>query len=224
MLLRVVVFQVSGAPSQLPLSIVLSASAVPALARDTLYACLDCVLVTYVWKATWRGIDSLPYLSTWYQKQSARVLTVRELCLHSLVYLSVGTSFPVITCTLGLTKIQHVFEVSATAVFQHHKTRWTFNFLFMAVSTLALSVAVKHHLHRMRDTRRTLRERHRTYRFIDRALASVLRPVRSIGARCALRLLCVKKKPPVRVGEASEQAPAQPREGNVVGRGGQGTE
>ena len=231
-LLRVLVFQVSGAPSQLPLSIVLSASAVPALARDTLYGCLDCVLVTYVWKATWRGLDSLPYLSTWYQKQSARVLTVRELCLHCLVYLAVGTSFPVITCTLGLTKIQHVYEVSATAVFQHRKTRWSFNFLFMAVSTLALGVAVKRHLHRMRDTRRTLQERHRTYRFIDRALASVLRPVRVIGARCALRLLTKPPAQPVRVckcdskpsEQAATQAPAQPREGIVLGRGGQGTE
>ena len=52
------------------------------------------------------------------QRQSNKVLTVRELCVHCLVYLSVGTSWPVITCTLGLTRIQHVNTNSATALFQ----------------------------------------------------------------------------------------------------------
>ena len=91
---------------------------IPEFARDALHACLDCMLVTYVWKATWRGLDSLPYLSSWYQRQSNKVLTVRELCVHCLVYLSVGTSWPVITCTLGLTRISHVNSNSATALFQ----------------------------------------------------------------------------------------------------------
>ena len=110
-LLRVVVYSLFGSQSQLPLSLVLSNCAVPVLLRDVLFASLDCVLVTYVWKATWRGVDSLPFLSAWYQRQSSRVLTVRELCLHCLVYLCVGTSFPVITCTLGLTQIQVRDEV-----------------------------------------------------------------------------------------------------------------
>jgi hypothetical protein len=64
-LLRVVVYQVLDEQSQLPLSLLLGTGAVPHLARDLLYACLDCILVTYVWKSTWRGLDSLPYLSTW---------------------------------------------------------------------------------------------------------------------------------------------------------------
>eukprot|EP00802_Teleaulax_amphioxeia_P004887 Tamp_04891.p1 GENE.Tamp_04891~~Tamp_04891.p1 ORF type:complete len:538 (+),score=84.00 Tamp_04891:688-2301(+) len=117
-LVRVVVCQVLGDESRLPLSMVLDSAAVPEFARDALHACLDCILVTFVWKSTWRGLDSLPYLSAWYQRQSNKVLTVRELCVHCLVYLSVGTSWPVITCTLGLTRIQHVNTNSATALFQ----------------------------------------------------------------------------------------------------------
>ena len=64
-----------GDQTQLPLSLLLDTGAtlVPPPVRDGLYACLDCVLVTYVWKSTWRGLDSLPYLSTWYQRHSNKV-------------------------------------------------------------------------------------------------------------------------------------------------------
>jgi hypothetical protein len=117
--LRVVVHQFFNfEQAQLPLSLLLATGALPDLARDLLYACLDCVLVTYVWKATWLGVDSIPFLSNLYQRNSRKVLTVRELCLHCLVYLCVGTSFPAITCTLGLTKIQHVKNNPATVLFQ----------------------------------------------------------------------------------------------------------
>jgi len=73
----------------------------------------------------WRGVDSLPLLSSWYRRQSAQVLTVRELCLHCLVYLCVGTSFPVITCTLGTLKRapqickRAVFALSSVPVCGH---------------------------------------------------------------------------------------------------------
>ena len=117
--LRVVVHQFFNfEQAQLPLSLLLATGALPDLARDLLYACLDCVLVTYVWKATWLGVDSIPFLSNLYQRNSRKELTVRELCLHCLVYLCVGTSFPAITCTLGLTKIQHVKNNPATVLFQ----------------------------------------------------------------------------------------------------------
>lgn len=38
---------------------------VPDALREGLYACLDCALVTYVWKATWQGLDSVPFFSSW---------------------------------------------------------------------------------------------------------------------------------------------------------------
>ena len=64
---RTYTYQVLGDESRLPLSMVLDSAAVPEFARDALHACLDCILVTFVWKSTWRGLDSLPYLSAWYQ-------------------------------------------------------------------------------------------------------------------------------------------------------------
>mmetsp|Transcript_4199 Transcript_4199/g.10177 ORF Transcript_4199/g.10177 Transcript_4199/m.10177 type:complete len:629 (+) Transcript_4199:1618-3504(+) len=137
-LLRVVIFQFLGTTSHLPLSLLMSMHSSKIMQStffiDAISAVYDMTLVWYVWRATWHGLQNVPYISDLCFPSRARGLTIRELCVHCLLYLCVGTSFPLVACTLGLTHIEHVRNNSATEYFQRHSVRTIFNLVFMAAS------------------------------------------------------------------------------------------
>ena len=103
-------FQFLGMTSHLPLSLLMSMRA-SKISQNTFFidaisAVYDMTLVWYVWrvsgshakhefwywcKATWHGLQNVPYVSDLCFPSRARGLTIRELCVHCLLYLCVGT-------------------------------------------------------------------------------------------------------------------------------------